>query len=204
MRSVKDMEDKDRAQAADGKTRVLHWLQKRFWDLMIILVILFIAKTLFWERAPKVGEGDQVPDMILQPINSSRSISLRHRKNRSLFLVFWATWCPACRSELPALQKIYRAYSGDGLDVLAVSSEVGKDENVKMFLAGNGYTFPVALDSGRLMRAFGVTTIPALFLVGKDGRVTWYEVGTAGEHKIAEEVEKTFNAGRKDRSPSGG
>jgi thiol-disulfide isomerase/thioredoxin len=89
-------------------------------------------------------------------------------------LVFWETWCPHCRREVPKLQKVYDDYSGQGLQVLGVSqlSRGGTQEKMMSFLEENELRFPMAKDNGSLSAHFGVAGIPAVAVV-KEGKVVW-------------------------------
>ena len=89
-------------------------------------------------------------------------------------LVFWETWCPHCRREVPKLQKLYDDYRGRGLQILGLSklSRNTTEETIKSFIADNGLHFPMAKEGGALSSHFGVGGIPAVAIV-KDKKVVW-------------------------------
>lgn len=80
---------------------------------------------------------------------------------RALVLHFWATWCPACVEELPALAAALDACRGASVRVLAVN--VGESpEEATRFLAEHGISLPLHFDPrGRAWRRFGVRALPA-------------------------------------------
>jgi peroxiredoxin len=99
-----------------------------------------------------------------------KTYSLAGLKGRIVLLNFWATWCPPCRKEMPDMDKLYRAYEGRGLTVIAVSDE--DRATVEQYLAKNSYSFPVALDTGRKVNtAFGIDGIPKSFIFDREGRL---------------------------------
>lgn len=89
-------------------------------------------------------------------------------------LVFWETWCPHCRREVPKLQKLYDDYRGRGLQVLGLSrlSRNTTAETLKNFIAENDLQFPMVKEGGALASHFGVGGIPAVAVV-KNKQVVW-------------------------------
>ena len=64
-------------------------------------------------------------------------------------LVFWATYCPYCRRHNAHVNKLYRATQGQALRVLGVALDTDADA-VHRYMLANNYSFPVALDGGKL------------------------------------------------------
>jgi len=89
-------------------------------------------------------------------------------------LVFWETWCPHCRREVPKLQKVADQYADRGLQVLGISrlSRGGTEEKLMAFLDENDIEFPIAKDGGTMSAYFGVAGIPAVAVV-QSGKVVW-------------------------------
>ncbi|MBI4867439.1 MAG: TlpA family protein disulfide reductase [Candidatus Wallbacteria bacterium] len=86
-------------------------------------------------------------------------------------LAFFKVSCPTCQLTFPYLQKLHAAYGDAGVTVLGISQD-GPEETVR-FAAERGCTFRMLLDGEGYpaSRAFGLETVPAIFLVGKDGQV---------------------------------
>ena len=89
-------------------------------------------------------------------------------------LVFWETWCPHCRREVPKLQELYSKYQGQGLQILGLSklSRGTTEEAVMKFSDENGLKFSLAKEDGTLSNYFGVGGIPAVAVV-KGQKVVW-------------------------------
>jgi thiol-disulfide isomerase/thioredoxin len=66
--------------------------------------------------------GDPPPDFTLKNLQGEE-VRLSALKGRPVLINFWATWCPPCRFEMPAIQKMYDAYQDEGFVVLAVDVE---------------------------------------------------------------------------------
>jgi thiol-disulfide isomerase/thioredoxin len=96
-------------------------------------------------------------------------------RGKAVLLVFWATWCPHCRKEMPKLQEWWQKYSDGDFMMIAVTrnSRGQTTDKVREYATENGLTMPIAIDPGATSRAFGVSGIPAAALVDKDGKVVW-------------------------------
>lgn len=90
------------------------------------------------------------------------------------FVVFWETWCPHCKREVPKVEKIYTDLKGKGLQVLGVTkvTKSATDEGVAEFITSNNLSYPMAKENGELSAYFGVSGIPAAAVV-KDGKIIW-------------------------------
>ena len=87
----------------------------------------------------------------------------------ALVLHFWASWCPECREELPALERVAHACDAARVRVLAVN--VGETaEQARHFVEEHGLTLRVLLDErGRAWRRAGLRGLPANLVWTADG-----------------------------------
>ena len=95
-----------------------------------------------------------------------------------VLLNFWATWCPPCRSEMPALQVLADRVAVRGMQLAAVS--VDDDRNlVSEFVRQQRISFRVLIDRERVLAesALHLTAYPTSFLVGADGTIRAVMVG---------------------------
>ncbi|MDO9391718.1 MAG: TlpA disulfide reductase family protein [bacterium] len=107
-----------------------------------------------------------------------------------LVISFWATWCHPCQEELQHLQKYYQVYADSGIGFLAVSIDEARNrQKVSSLLAGKKITLPVALDPEQeAMKAFGLTDVPGLFLLDRQGNIIYRHLGyKPGDEKLLEE-----------------
>lgn len=111
--------------------------------------------------------------------------TLSDYRGKTVFLNFWATWCPPCRAEMPDIQKLYETYPQEGDDALIVlgiaSPNLGREtseEGIKVFMEENGYTYPVLMDTtGEQFMNYGITSYPTTFMIDRDGNVFGYVPG---------------------------
>jgi len=121
-----------------------------------------LGVTTIQEAAPLQG---QVHDL------QGQEVDLSTFKGNVAFLTFWTTWCPTCRIEMPALQKLYAHYQNQGFLVLAVNIEEPASKVAKYFRAtGLSYT-PLLDPQGRLARSMGVWSVPSTFILDRRGVV---------------------------------
>lgn len=91
----------------------------------------------------------------------------------------WASWCTPCKYEMPAIQKVYEEFSGQGFVVLAVN--LTKKDNltaVASFVEEYGLTFPVLLDvDGQVEKAYQLRGLPSSFFIDGDGIIQSVVIG---------------------------
>ncbi len=130
--------------------------------------------------------------------------SLSDYKGKTIFLNFWATWCPPCRAEMPDIQKVYETYSTEGEDALIVLGVAAPgygnekdEEGIKNFLKENGYTYPVLMDTdAELFEAYGIYSYPTTFMIDRDGNVFGYASGQLSEDTMKSIIEQTMKGER--------
>ncbi|MDR3640468.1 MAG: TlpA disulfide reductase family protein [Humidesulfovibrio sp.] len=97
-------------------------------------------------------------------------------KGKTTFVVFWATWCPACKTELPVLEQLRAKYPADKLDIMAVSVD-DTAEAMSTFLKSRPTTLDVYLSKSDVSSEFGIKSIPALYILDKEGKVAFNSSG---------------------------
>lgn len=121
---------------------------------------------------------------------------LSEYRGKTVFLNFWATWCPPCRGEMPHIEDLYKEYNKnqDEVVILGVASpnlgNEGSEEDIKEFLNQNKYNFPVVMDKdGALTYQYGISAFPTTFIIDKDGYVTQYVPGAMDKETMKSLIE---------------
>jgi len=126
---------------------------------------------------PAPQKGFLAPDFSLST-QGGEPVTLSELRGQPLIINFWATWCPPCRAEMPAIQNVYDEYADQGLIVLAINATTqDKVENIQGFLSEYNLTFPILLDSGAAMRAYQIRSLPSTFFIGRDGVIREVVIG---------------------------
>ena len=133
-----------------------------------------------WGPAYQSWYGKTAPDFTLTDITGKQH-RLSDYRGKDVILVFWATWCPPCRVEIPHLIELRKTVGEDKLVMLAISNE--KPDLVKGFVAKQRINYTVLLDKGNMPEPFGVmriyrtTGIPGSFFINPEGKI---KLATAG------------------------
>lgn len=114
--------------------------------------------------------GDPAPDFTLKNLEGEK-VNLSDFKGQPVLINFWATWCPPCRFEMPAIQKMYDQYKDDGFVVLAVDVQESIAQ-VQQYVDQGGYTFPVLLDyTGETSDLYRIRAFPTSYFVDPEGNI---------------------------------
>lgn len=156
--------------------------------LAVLLIIAGVA-ALFWmgqqtvnpqpteaESAAAQSQGQTAPDFTLTSLNGE-PVSLSDYAGQVILVNLWATWCPPCKAEMPAINAFYEEYKGDGFVVLAVNSQEDV-AIVQQFITEQGFSFPVVLDSrGEVMNQYQVRGLPTTFIIDRSGEIQYMHSG---------------------------
>ena len=137
--------------------------------------------------------GTQAPDFALQDING-KTFKLSDFQGRKVVLVFWASWCPDCRAEVPELKAMQASANPEKVAFVSVSFdrtlEALKTYVAENYLPGVQLFDPAGKKESKVAADYGVKWIPSLYLLDEQGKV---ELGTVMIGKIA----KALGGGKK-------
>jgi thiol-disulfide isomerase/thioredoxin len=107
------------------------------------------------------------------------SVTLEAFRGKIILLNFWATWCPPCVRELPALDRVQARLGGEHFQVVPVSTDLlGASALRQFYERHNVRSLPIYQDPrGRLAQALGVEGLPTTMLIDTDGTVIGHHVG---------------------------
>jgi thiol-disulfide isomerase/thioredoxin len=114
---------------------------------------------------------------VFEGLNGSK-FEFSQTRGKVVFFNLWATWCPPCVAEMPAIQELYDEYKdNDNVEFVLVSNE--DLETISKFIKKKGFTFPVYMNQYRLPDAFQTNSIPTTFVISKSGKIVINQVGAA-------------------------
>ncbi len=116
-------------------------------------------------------------------------LDFNEAKNKVIIINFWATWCPPCIAEMPSLQDLYNDYKGKVQFMFVTNEELGK---VKEFLLKNDYNLPVYNMLSREPNLLTTQSIPATYLISKNGEIVISKIGAANwnSSKVREQLDE--------------
>lgn len=155
-------------------------------------VTLVLAAAVWWGGTAVLSlltaQGPQLPALSLGRLQAGEQ-SLAEFAGRPVVVNLWATWCPPCQREMPALQRAQQQYPGVHF-VFANQNE--SRETVQRFLALKGLTLDnVLLDEhGALARHFQQRGLPTTLFFDADGTLVDARTGELSEASIAQRMER--------------
>ena len=161
-------------------------LGKRGWapfatvSLLLLVLSLVVVQVRESNAAPEARPevGYIAPDFTLPNLDGKTVRLSDFRGKKGVFINFWATWCPPCRLEMPTMEKVYQDYKSRGLEILAVSIDVGPKDAIESFMRQLKLTFPVLLDPEmEVLRTYKFFALPASVLINKQGIIRFKELG---------------------------
>ena len=167
---------------------VLNWDRRQTWHWAMAVLALLGAGWITVSRADQAAqeggtppdtlprEGYLAPDWALESLDGEH-LTLSGLRGQVVVLNFWATWCPPCRSEMPAIEQVYRTHRDQGLTVIAVNVQEAQ-EQTQAFVEEMGLTFPVLADrDGSVSTRYRVTSLPTTFIIDRAGVIREVAVG---------------------------
>ena len=144
---------------------------KSFWIPVIVIGLLAI---LFLN----LNNKKQAPDLTFTTI-SGQKISMSSLKGQIVLINFWATDCPGCIAEMPALIETYHEYHAKGLEIIAVAMPTDPISQVKIYTEKNKLPFPVVHDSNaEITKHFDdVRLTPTTFMIDQQGHLMGKIIG---------------------------
>lgn len=118
-------------------------------------------------------------------------------RGKTIFLNFWATWCPPCRGEMPHIEDLYNEYGKNQGDVVVLGiaapglGSEGDEAQITSFLEQEGYTFPVLFDVNGVNQVYqyGISAFPTTFIIDEEGYITTYVPGAMRKESMKQLIE---------------
>jgi len=156
--------------------------------LLAVLLAVILAGCGKSDRGQGLTGG--APDFTLPAVDGSM-VSMSDYRGKVVLVDFWATWCPPCQEMIPVLSKLNKRYSDKGLVILGVSLDRDGLEVLGSFVHENMIPYKVIMGDTRIGNAFGgVSTIPTLYIVDRDGRLVRKLTGYHSFGQLEEQVKK--------------
>ncbi|RAL24899.1 hypothetical protein DL240_01440 [Lujinxingia litoralis] len=156
--------------------------------LIALVVVTLLAVNVWNLYGPSKGlkAGELAPTLDLPHIGSGEIVGLEEFRGQVVLIDFWATWCPPCREQMPALQNM----ANDpelGAAIVSVNTDdpdEGREPLVAGFMNQFGLTLTTLLDDGQARARYKVGAIPTLVVVDPEGAVHRVSAGLHSEDDL--------------------
>lgn len=133
----------------------------------------------------------KAPGFTLADLNGE-TVELDDFSGKPVLVVFWATWCPHCKAEIPKLKEIHAENSDADFKILALSVD-DNPEKLKKFAAENGIEYTILSDSDTsIATSYGVVGIPAHFVIDSEGNKYFFGPNIDKAYAKIETILKTM------------
>ena len=159
---------------------------------LLLAVLLLAGARQFSIPAPDSPAPATAPDFTLQSLDGER-YTLSKLRGKVVLVNFWATWCPPCRQEIPALTRLHSGYKERDFMVLGISLDDLSPEQIKNFARNYKISYPVLhgprSELSAITRAYGgIQAVPTSFLIDKQGNIRAQYIGARSEQAFLADI----------------
>ena len=173
----------------------------RSWIKLALLAALAAVAAFLLAPDPDphgAGVGAAAPPVAL-PDLAGRQVSLADLRGKVVALNFWATWCPPCKEEMPALVESWHALPRGCAEFVGVTEESTR-EDAAAFAAASAVPYPILLDGdGSVARAYGVDGLPRTYVIDASGVIRRVFIGRVSRKALDEAIAPLLPAGCKEK-----
>jgi peroxiredoxin len=154
--------------------------------LVALLALALFALARFAPLSASAATDELLMDVPKQPVPAydfkatlltGERVKLSDYRGKVVFLNFWATWCPPCRAEMPAMEKLQQKFQGRPFQMLAVNFMETRAK-AKAFVDKMKLTFPIVMDPhGVIGKNYNAENLPVTYIIDKQGNVIRRAIG---------------------------
>lgn len=132
-------------------------------SLLIILAVLFSCSTV-------AQEDSKAPTWQLQT-EQGQVVKSSDFEGKPLIIHFWATWCPYCKKLQPGLDRLYKKYQKDGLELISISIREDDGAKPQSVLDARGLNLKTVINGEKVAELFEVPGTPTTIFIDKKGNI---------------------------------
>jgi len=134
----------------------------------IIATVIAVLSGVLPAMAAIRADG-RAPDFSLTD-TQGKTVTLSAMNGKVVFLDFWASWCPPCRMSIPKVQQLHDRMKESGVVVIGINVE-NNARAAANFAKKERITYTIAAGDGKVERDYRISSIPAFYIIGKDGKI---------------------------------
>lgn len=130
------------------------------------------------------------PAFTAEKLDGTGTLSLSDYAGKVVVLNFWASWCPPCKEENPALLRVWERYRTSDVVIIGIVYQDATDK-AREYVRTNGVTWPTVQDpDGRIAFAYGVRGPPETYFIGTDGILVDRVIGAITEATLVNGIDR--------------
>ena len=151
---------------------------------LALLLLAFVVAVIPWVMKPKtelLSKG-RAPEIKAAGWVNGEAPTKESLEGKVIVVICWATWCGPCREEAPHLVAVHKKFANRGVVFIGLTTD-GEESlgKVEKFLKKAGITWLNGWGADETSKALRAEYIPALYVVGRDGRLVWFNQEDGGE-----------------------
>jgi len=160
--------------------------------LLAVVGLIGLAVTAAFAAKPSPPAVGEPVELKFHPVKGA-NVDLAAMKGKVVLIDFWATWCGPCVAEIPNVLASYKKLHEKGFEIVGISLD-SDESRLKNFIKEHRMTWPQYFDGkgwdNKIAERFGIHSIPAMWLVGKDGKLVSTNVRGRLEEMVEAELAK--------------
>jgi thiol-disulfide isomerase/thioredoxin len=163
--------------------------------LIIVIAVVMLAAGFAVQKAiTKLKKADQIQlTEFSLPDTTGKQHAMSEWQGKLRVINFWATWCPPCREELPALVELQKQYVPKNVQFLGIA--IDDAEPVTEFLSKMAINYPMLIaGQGGIELAYSLgnfaSAIPFTIIVDKENNVVFHHSGELSKAQLQEAIDK--------------
>lgn len=156
------------------KNKVIFSRKVYRWIIELVIILIILLAIRFWMQRDIVS--GIAPNINAVTLNG-RAFELYKDKHRPMLIHFWATWCPVCKLEQSNIENTAKDHP-----VITIAMQSGNNDELRQFMQDEKLSFDVINDeSGVLSRSYNIRGVPVSFIINKENKIEFVEVGYTTE-----------------------
>jgi peroxiredoxin len=151
-----------------------------------LAVLTFLALCVPTAGAAPPRPGQPAPAFTVKTLDD-KSLALDKLRGKAVYLDFFASWCRPCREETPAIVRLSKEFSKQGLVVIGLDDGEITDR-AQSLVDTFKIPFPVAIADQKLLDSYGVIALPVHVFIDRKGVIKIYRLGEMSNRQIESAV----------------
>jgi len=144
-------------------------MRDAFWSVAFAAAVVVVAGLAPAAHAA-ADIGQTAPSLVVKQLDGP-TFDLSALRGKVVIINFWATWCPPCREEMPALNAFYRRHHDQGLEMIGLSADRPHDR-ASVREAMQSFSYPAAMLDDSTANGFGTPSVlPITYVIDRAGVV---------------------------------